>query len=538
MPDIIVNADDFGISVNATRRILDSHLTGSVNRVSILANGSAFEFAAEQLKKLPELRYAVHLNLVEGKAISRKELLPYLVNAQGYFKHSFLSLWLLYKLRRSKRAELIRQITIELKSQIDKVRCVLNCKHISVDGHQYIHLLPFIFNLLNDLSEEWGIAGIRIPVEPFFLIKPIIKNIANFFSLNIIKYIVVTYLAKKAIRSSAKKNIRYSDYFIGLLFSGKMSIGVVKAAISKLCKDRGFSDSKIEILFHPGQADKDEAYIWKNNSRLLKFYTGRERVHEYNSLISRNFKDYIDLLRSNNINTAKQITNWIAYWNNDIIFSDILERAAHYFIKNTRSILQYSPYDILLDIGCGPGYVEDILKNEVKEIHGLDVSERYIRECKNKFADTDNVFFYKLEENNYLDFSLLKSKRFSIIICLSVIQYYKDIKEVEDLIWNVKSVAKRGAHFLIADIPMKNKFISDIFSLIKLSISKNFFTKVIKFLLRSRFSFYYKVRSTHGLLLLSDHEIMQLIERMGLKAKLLKEPLTLCRGRNHILIQF
>ena len=46
----------------------------------------------------------------------------------------------------------------------------------------------------------------------------------------------------------------------------------------------------------------------------------------------------------------------------------------------------------------------------------------------------NNVFVYRLNEDNYTDLSFLKDKTFSIIICQSVIQYYKDVSEVERLI--------------------------------------------------------------------------------------------------------
>src|SRR5260370_42001074 len=45
MKRLIVNADDFGLTENVNRGILDAHREGIVTRTTLLANGMAFESA-------------------------------------------------------------------------------------------------------------------------------------------------------------------------------------------------------------------------------------------------------------------------------------------------------------------------------------------------------------------------------------------------------------------------------------------------------------------------------------------------------------
>lgn len=114
-----------------------------------------------------------------------------------------------------------------------------------------------------------------------------------------------------------------------------------------------------------------------------------------------------------------------------------------------QSILCYNN-DIVLDIGSGPGWLADRLKDTVKEVHCCDTSQN-IDQGKKRVGHYDNVFFYQLDKKKYTDLSFLK-KKCSKIVCVSVVHYYGCIDNVKDLIENVRTIAQPGAYFLIADI--------------------------------------------------------------------------------------
>ncbi len=231
--------------------------------------------------------------------------------------------------------------------------------------------------------------------------------------------------------------------------------------------------------------------------------------------------------------------SWIDYWNTENIFKDAnLQKSMEVFIRSTSQLLNYNIQDIILDIGCGPGFLEAFLKDRVKEIHGLDTSEMYMDICRKKFSQEKNVFFYKLNNKNYTDLSLLKTNKFSKIICLSVIQYYKSITDVEMLIENVRKVALPGAKFLIADILTTTRILSDIYGILKAGIKEKYLLETLKFLFRARISAYHKTRNTEGLLSFSDEDLKALINKMNLNAVILREKLTISENRIHLLINF
>lgn len=230
--------------------------------------------------------------------------------------------------------------------------------------------------------------------------------------------------------------------------------------------------------------------------------------------------------------------DWLDYWGNDNAFSPIMKCVAPHFIKTTKPLLNYNSHDVVLDIGCGPGELEYYLKDMVKEVHAVDTSEKYIDECRQRYEGEDNLFFYKLDAKNYTDLSFLINRDISIIICLSVVQYYRDMSEVESLIESLKDVAGGGATFLLADLPVKRGALADIWSNLCMAAREKILIQMIRFMINIRFSNYSSVRSSKGLLCFSEELLKQLVKDTNVKAELLADSLTFNRHRLHLLITF
>jgi len=234
----------------------------------------------------------------------------------------------------------------------------------------------------------------------------------------------------------------------------------------------------------------------------------------------------------------KIFDNWVDYWNSETIFDDIMKKSMEIFTRTTMPLLNYNHQDIVLDIGCGPGYLEVFLKDKVKEIHCLDTSDRYLDICRKKFKNENNIFFYKLDNENYTDFPFFQKKKFSIIICNGVIHYYKSISDVEKLIKEVKLVALPGARFLITDIMDKTGILSDAYSNLKAGIRGGFLLESLKFLIRAILSEYSKTRASLGFLFITTDELNRIINKLNLNATVINERLTIHENRKHLLIKF
>ena len=237
------------------------------------------------------------------------------------------------------------------------------------------------------------------------------------------------------------------------------------------------------------------------------------------------------------MNRAEIPDTWIEYWEKERIFRPMMKKMTGYFYRKSRKLLSYQENDVVLDFGCGPGYLEELLGDVVGMIYGVDTSLGMIEECRRKFTEQKSVIFYKLDRDQFTDLSMLGVERFSIIICLSVVQYFRNPEEIKRLIESAVQVALPGASFLIADIPVKSNVLLDTYELLRSAAFEGFFFKAIQFLFLSRFSEYYKVRSSRGLLCITISDLEGIIKEMHLEAQILRIPLTYNRRRVHMLIK-
>jgi predicted glycoside hydrolase/deacetylase ChbG (UPF0249 family) len=185
----------------------------------------------------------------------------------------------------AKKNALRAQVRIEITNQIRRVRSAFPANALlSVDSHQHLHMIPFVFSELLSLRQELGIAFIRIPDEPFFIGARDLPSMPKFAASNICKWIILHMVSGMARRRMALSGISQCRRFIGVLFTGHMSVPAVckaLAAIKKSC-DHG----TVEILCHPGKAAPGEEIFWKSDA-LRKFYFSENRDKESAVLMDR-----------------------------------------------------------------------------------------------------------------------------------------------------------------------------------------------------------------------------------------------------------
>ena len=83
MKQLIVNADDFGLTLGVSKGIVDAHKEGIVSSTTLMANGAAFGTAVSISRRTPGLGIGVHLNLTTGKPVSPARSIPTLVDRDG-----------------------------------------------------------------------------------------------------------------------------------------------------------------------------------------------------------------------------------------------------------------------------------------------------------------------------------------------------------------------------------------------------------------------------------------------------------------------
>jgi len=118
---IIVNADDFGISIKVNEAILKSFKMGLISSSTILANGPAFEDAIRIIHEHHlENNIGVHINLTTGFPITEdiKNIKRFCHEDGSFITKRYTSLKVFFPLNLNERKALEK----EIKAQIHKCR--------------------------------------------------------------------------------------------------------------------------------------------------------------------------------------------------------------------------------------------------------------------------------------------------------------------------------------------------------------------------------------------------------------------------------
>lgn len=235
---------------------------------------------------------------------------------------------------------------------------------------------------------------------------------------------------------------------------------------------------------------------------------------------------------------AQGAATWLDFWQEENEFDDSMSVNYAYFLARVEKYIPLSKKLKVLDIGSGPGNLETAWHDRVAEIHGLDVSKRYNEIARQKHAGHPNVYFHDLSPDDYLNFSPVLNQKFDVIIVMSVVQYYRNAAEVEQLLKAIKAVAAPGAKAMICDLMVGGSVLKDIGSIIGRSLRQGQLLTMIRLLIRLRLSAYYTVRKNNGFLVISKQEWLAMCQRLGLNARFVEEPLTMQQERQNLFIEF
>ena len=249
MKNLIVNADDFGLTEGVNRAIIDGHRNGIITSTTLMANGMAFEPAVAASAAVPTLGVGVHLNLTQGRPICKASQVPSIVTPEGLF---YPSPGILARRILSRKVDL-RHIENELRNQIQKiVSAGVRITHL--DGHKHIHLLPPIFDVVVRLAREFAIQCVRCPIEPATSAFGPLQS-GRRGRLRMAKQFLLgralSSLAAWQAEEVAKAGLHRPDRFYGLSQTGFLDLELLERMILEV------PDGTSEIMCHPGYVDED-----------------------------------------------------------------------------------------------------------------------------------------------------------------------------------------------------------------------------------------------------------------------------------------
>jgi glycosyltransferase AglD len=150
----LVDADDFGISVEVNKEILKQAKNGKLNIVSILSNLVDKE-SLDCLKKNKKLYCSLHFNLLRGKPLVEREKVQSLVGTNG----NFYPLWFFVLKLMFGRIN-FEEVRIELWAQYHKLKeSGFTIKYIN--SEQHVHTLSPINSIIERERKLMNIEGVR-----------------------------------------------------------------------------------------------------------------------------------------------------------------------------------------------------------------------------------------------------------------------------------------------------------------------------------------------------------------------------------------
>jgi predicted glycoside hydrolase/deacetylase ChbG (UPF0249 family) len=248
---LIVNADDFGLTESVSRGILHAHQNGIVTSATLLANGIAWEMSIAASKQAPRLGIGVHLNLSEGIPVSPTFRVQTVVDAKGRLHLTPTRLWKAVVQRQVRLGD----IETELRAQVMRV-VEAGIKPTHLDGHLHIHILPRVSEIVVRLAREFGIVAIRCPLEPIrSILRPMKGDVAHATSKAAVQRravaLAVSFFARRFRKRLEKAGLMCPAHFNGTSRTGLLDLRGVKDILLSL------PDGISELMCHPGYLDAD-----------------------------------------------------------------------------------------------------------------------------------------------------------------------------------------------------------------------------------------------------------------------------------------
>lgn len=151
MKQLIVTADDFGLTEGVVTGIVEAHEQGIVTATSLMVNAPAAESAFAWAREHDTLAVGLHFVLTFGRPMGPAWPLGRLVDDDGVFR----------RLESGAHEEATPgQVAAELRAQLERFEANVGRPPTHIDGHHHVHALPGILGAVIEAARQH-----RLPVR-------------------------------------------------------------------------------------------------------------------------------------------------------------------------------------------------------------------------------------------------------------------------------------------------------------------------------------------------------------------------------------
>jgi len=252
MSNLIINADDFGISKAVNYAIMAAMDSSICTDTTFLANFDESENAARLAISMNRAdRVGIHLNLTEGRPLSSKiKNEPRFCNREGYFHNKKLKR--IVQLSKSEKIAVLEELT----SQIRLSR-KLGIPISHADSHNHVHEEPGLGLLIMDILRNEKIPYLRLA-----------NNIGE------------TSFVNKIYRGAYNLILGFKGLTVTEYFGSVSNLNDYTKRIDE--------NAVVELMIHPGRIIDNQivdVYSNENLSLLLPQIIERNRLISYSQLV-------------------------------------------------------------------------------------------------------------------------------------------------------------------------------------------------------------------------------------------------------------
>lgn len=158
---LILNADDFGLTLGINRAIAALYRSGALSSATLMANGLAFDDAVAVAQANPGLGVGCHVVLVDGNPLSPLDRVATLLGPDRTQLRPSLATFARAALLGSLDEE---EIENEASAQIMRL-IDAGLKPTHLDSHKHTHMFPAVLRPLLRAAKRHNIPAIRNPFE-------------------------------------------------------------------------------------------------------------------------------------------------------------------------------------------------------------------------------------------------------------------------------------------------------------------------------------------------------------------------------------
>ncbi len=234
---LIITADDFGMSLEVNEAVEEAHRKGLLTCASLVVAGDAAADAIRRAKTMPELGLGLHLAQY-GAPVAHAGLGQPLSDDGVNLGASPVSTGIAIMLSPKARAVARREIEAQFSAY---AQSGLPLTHL--DGHWHCHQHPAVLAMAIELGKPLGLKAVRVPYEPWRMAWQVSGQVIGLGAM-------IQAAAHRPLAAMMRAQCRRAGLATNDFFFGKGDAGAMDAALM-IRMARALPNGITELGLHP-----------------------------------------------------------------------------------------------------------------------------------------------------------------------------------------------------------------------------------------------------------------------------------------------